>query len=109
MPSLRRDNLEALLKFYHDNLIQSLDKFGYTGVRPTFEELTKEYERVSLLGYCLYCSEFPALVTDLMEGYDIGGVMDDKSEGGYSIDVYKDKRLIEKIGPDLLVFVEKFL
>lgn len=109
VPSIRRANLEDLLKLYHDTLIESLDKFGYTGPKPTFKELTKEFERVTFLAYCLYCSEFPALVTDLMDGYDIGGAMDDKSEGGYSIEVYKDKRLIEKIGPDLLVLVEKFL
>ncbi|XP_014274328.1 uncharacterized protein [Halyomorpha halys] len=109
MPSIRRSNLELLLKCYHGSLIQSLDKFGYTGKKPTLEDLTLEFERVSFLGYCLYCSEFPALVTDLMDGYDIGGVMDDGSEGGYSMDVYKDERLIDKIGPDIRIFAEKFL
>ncbi|XP_014280974.1 uncharacterized protein [Halyomorpha halys] len=109
VPSIRRSNTQVLLKSYHDSLIQSLDKFGYNGKKPTFEELTSEYERVSFYGYCLYCSEYPALVTDLKDGFDITEVMKEESEGGYPIDVYKDQRLIDKIGPDLLTFVEKFL
>ncbi|XP_066908187.1 uncharacterized protein [Halyomorpha halys] len=109
-PKLRRKNYKLLLEYYFEALIKYLDIYGYKGPKPTFEGLEKAMERVSFFGICLFVCWYPALTAKAgTDTFDLDTLLRTNGEEGFYKDMFLEDGVIEKIGDDLIDFVEKYL
>ena len=107
-PEVRRKNLKFLLEFYHDSLISTLEKYGYTGSKPSFEEIEQVMERLSFYSFSMLAFLLPVMTFEASkEAFDVQKIYLSKGEEGYNMDIYKAEGLIEKLGPDLEYLVQK--
>ncbi|CAH1406804.1 unnamed protein product [Nezara viridula] len=108
-PPVRRSNYELLLKTYHDSLVRSLDKFGFTGTKPTLEEITDTMKRLEFFGLAFFSILYPSLTCTSTEAFDIEKVLTTEGEEGFNEDVLREPGMIEKLGPDIIDFVERHI
>ncbi|CAH1406811.1 unnamed protein product [Nezara viridula] len=108
-PSVRRNNYELLLKTYHDSLVRTLEKFGFTGAKPTLEEITDTMNLLEFFGMVLFVSIYPALICSSTEGFDLEKIFSNDEEGGLNKDILTEPGMVEKLGPDIIDFVERFV
>nr|XP_014286210.1 uncharacterized protein LOC106687052 isoform X2 [Halyomorpha halys] len=109
-PKLRRKNYKLLLEYYFDALIKYLDIYGYKGPKPTFEGLEEAMERVSFFGICLFVCWYPALTAKSgTDTFELDTLLKTRGKEGFHMDMYLEEGITEKIGDDLIDFVEKYL
>ncbi|CAH1406808.1 unnamed protein product [Nezara viridula] len=109
-PAVRRSNYQLLLKTYHDSLVRTLDKFGFTGTKPTLEEITATMSRLEFYGLMLFVAAYPGLTgSKNQEAFDFEKLMKTDGEEGFEQEVLKEPGIIEKMGPDIIYYVEKHL
>ncbi|CAH1406800.1 unnamed protein product [Nezara viridula] len=106
-PTVRRSNYEFLLKTYHDSLVRTLDKFGFTGTKPTLEEITDTMKRVELFGLTFFAALHPSIICSSTEAFDIELVLTSEGEKGFNEDILREPGMIEELGPDITDLVER--
>ncbi|CAH1406807.1 unnamed protein product [Nezara viridula] len=106
-PPVRRSNYELLLKTYHDSLVRTLDKFGFTGTKPTLEEITDTMKRLEFFGLAFFAVLYPTLICTSSEALDLEKVLATGGEEGFNEDVLREPGMIEKLGPDIIDFAER--
>ncbi|CAH1406806.1 unnamed protein product [Nezara viridula] len=106
-PPVRRSNYQFLLKTYHDSLVRTLDKFGFTGTKPTLEDITDTMKRLEFFGLTYFAVSYPNLTCTSSEALDFEKVIATGGKEGFNEDVLKKPEMIEKLGPDIIDFVER--
>ncbi|XP_014275115.1 uncharacterized protein [Halyomorpha halys] len=106
-PGVRRSNYALLVKAYHDSLSSSLEKFGFTGTKPTLEEITATMKRLEFFGLTIFVSVYPAVVCSSVEAFDFEKLLKTDGQEGFNPDVLTEPGLIEKMGPDIIDFTER--
>ncbi|CAH1406812.1 unnamed protein product [Nezara viridula] len=106
-PHVRRSNYDLLLKTYHDSLVRTLDKFGFTGTKPTLEEITDTMNRLEFMGLASFIPLYPALLCSSTEPFDMGKLLATDGEEGFNRDIISEPGMIEVLGPDIIDFVER--
>ncbi|CAH1392125.1 unnamed protein product [Nezara viridula] len=108
-PKLRRKNYKLFLEYYFEALIKYLDIYGFKGTRPTLKGLEAAMERVSFFGICLFVCWYASLTAK--EGtatFDLDTLLKTSGSEGFHSDMYLEDGIIEKLGDDLIDFVEKY-
>ncbi|XP_066909571.1 uncharacterized protein [Halyomorpha halys] len=109
-PKLRRKNYKLLLEYYFEALIKYLDIYGYKGPKPTFEGLEKAMDRVLFFGICLFVCWYPALTAKAgTDTFDLDTLLRTSGKEGFHKGMFLEDGITEKIGDDLIDFVEKYL
>ncbi|XP_014275097.1 uncharacterized protein [Halyomorpha halys] len=108
-PTVRRSNYKILLETYHDSLVRSLDKFGFTGTKPTLKEITASMKRLEVIGLTNFTAFYAGLVGLSTEHVNIEKLLTTNGEEGFNEDVIREPGMIEKLGPDILDFVERYI
>ncbi|CAH1406803.1 unnamed protein product [Nezara viridula] len=106
-PSVRRSNYELLVKTYHDSLVRTLDKFGFTGTKPTLEDITDTMKRLEFFGLCFFVESYASLVCSSTEAFDMEKILSTDGKEGFNGDVLREPGMIECLGPDIIDFVER--
>lgn len=106
-PVIRRSNYQLLLKTYYDSLVGSLDKFGYTGTKPTLEEITATMKKLEFFGLAFFATLYPGLICKSTEAFDMEKLLTTDGEEGFNEEIFKEPGVIEKLGPDLIDFAER--
>ena len=104
---VRRANYSHLIKCYHDSLVESLDKFGYGGPKPTLQSINDSAERLSFFGTSTFISTLGFMKCQAEDAPDMDAAVKSEGEEGYNFQALKDTALVEILGPDLIDFVEK--
>ncbi|XP_014275096.1 uncharacterized protein [Halyomorpha halys] len=107
-PTVRRSNYKLLLQTYHDSLVRSLDKFGFTGTKPTLEQITASMKRLEAFGLSIFIAIYAGLVGLSTEPFNMEKLLTTNGEEGFNEDVLREPGMIEKLGPDILDFVERY-
>ncbi|CAH1406809.1 unnamed protein product [Nezara viridula] len=108
-PSVRRSNYQLLLKTYHDSLVRTLDKFGFTGTKPTLEEITNTMNQLEFVGLVIFVGLYPGLICASTEAFDMEKLLTTDGEEGFNEEILREPGMIEKLGPDIIDFVEKYV
>ncbi|CAH1406810.1 unnamed protein product [Nezara viridula] len=108
-PSVRRNNFQLLLKTYYDSLVRTLDKFGFTGTKPTLEEITNTMNRLEFVGLAKFVSIYYGLTCSSAEAFDLEKILTTDGEEGFNEDILREPGMIEKLGPDIIDFVERYV
>ncbi|CAH1406805.1 unnamed protein product [Nezara viridula] len=106
-PSVRRSNYELLLKTYYDSLVRTLDKFGFTGTKPTLEDITDTMKRLEFFGLSFFVGMYSSIICTSTEAFDIEKLLISDGEEGFNEEVLREPGMIECLGPDIIDFVEK--
>ncbi|XP_014284818.1 uncharacterized protein [Halyomorpha halys] len=106
-PHLRRQNYKSLIKFYHDSLTSSLDRFGFQGSKPSLNEIEENMERLSffILAYFAGSHAIDTAKTD--DAIDMKKIFESRGEEGFNIRIYSEAELKESMAEDLKMFVKK--
>ncbi|XP_014284819.1 uncharacterized protein [Halyomorpha halys] len=106
-PHLRRQNYKSLIKFYHDSLTSSLDRFGFQGSKPSLNEIEVNMERLSfcILAYFPSCYAVDSSKTD--DAMDMRKILETKGEEGLNISVFSQAGIKENIAEDVKTLVKK--
>ncbi|CAH1406814.1 unnamed protein product [Nezara viridula] len=108
-PAVRRENYNFLLKTYHDSLVRSLDKFGYSGKKPTLEDITASMKHLEFFGLSIFASIYAGLSGESTTAFDSEKLLKTEGAEGFDEETLMEPGIIEKIGPDLIDLVEKYL
>ncbi|CAH1406802.1 unnamed protein product [Nezara viridula] len=108
-PAVRRSNYELLVKTYHDSLVRTLDKFGFTGTKPTLEDITDTMKRLEFFGLCFFVEAYASLVCSSTEAFDIDKILSTEGQEGYNEEVLREPGMIKTLGPDIIDFVERHI
>ena len=108
-PQVRRANYSHLIKCYHDSLVESLDKFGYGGPKPTLQSITDTTERLFFFGLSFSIASIGFMKCQAEDAADTDKVIKSEGEEGFKFQALKDPQLAEVFGPDLIELVEKHL
>ncbi|XP_014275093.1 uncharacterized protein [Halyomorpha halys] len=107
-PAIRRENYEFLLRTYHDSLIRSLDKFGFTGKRPTLEDISNSMKRLELFGLSIFVTGYAGLISKSTKAFDVEKLLETDGKEGFDEEILKEPGITEKMGPDIIDLVEKY-
>ncbi|CAH1406801.1 unnamed protein product [Nezara viridula] len=106
-PPVRRSNYELLLKTYHDSLVRNLDKFGFTGTKPTLEDIMHAMKRLEFFGLSYFVGMYSSIISTSTEAFDIEKLLITDGKEGFDKDVLREPGMIESLGPDIIDFVER--
>ena len=107
-PEIRRKNYKLLLECYHNSLTSTLEKYCYTGTKPSFQNIEELMERLSFFSLSMLTFLYPALIfEESIEAFDVEKLVLSKGVDGFNMDIYKTEGLIERLGPDLEYLVHK--
>ncbi|XP_014275092.1 uncharacterized protein [Halyomorpha halys] len=108
-PTVRRSNYKLLVQTYHESLVRSLNKFGFTGTKPSLEEIMASMKRLEVFGLTIFISIYAGLVGLSTEAFNLEKLLTTNGEEGFNEDVIREPGMIEKLGPDILDFVERYV
>ncbi|XP_014280692.1 uncharacterized protein [Halyomorpha halys] len=103
--TMRRNHFDRLLKCYYDSLVSTLDKYGFRGTKPTYDEISSDMDRVSFFGLCIFSVYHAVLIADKKNSSTIDYFY--SSEGKpIGVEIYKNKSLIDQMIPDIISFIQ---
>ncbi|XP_014281496.1 uncharacterized protein [Halyomorpha halys] len=106
-PDLRRQNYKSLIKFYHDSLTSSLDRFGFQGSKPSLNEIEENMERLSFCILAIFASGHAIDSSKTDNAMDITKIFETKGEEGFNLSIFSEPGIKEKIADDLKTLVKK--
>ncbi|XP_014275078.1 uncharacterized protein [Halyomorpha halys] len=108
-PTVRRSNYQILLKNYCDSLVRTLDQFGFADSKPTFEAISATMKRLEFLGLVFFAVLYPVMTCSSTEALDVEKLMATDGKAGWNDEIFKEPEMMEKLKPDLIELVEKFM
>ncbi|XP_014274322.1 uncharacterized protein [Halyomorpha halys] len=108
-PAVRRSNYQLLLKTYYDSLVRTLDQFGFAGSKPTFEAISATMKRFEFLGLVFFAVLYPIMACSSTEAMDVEKLITTDGKEGFNEDVLREPEMVEKLGPDIIELVEKYV
>ncbi|XP_014274326.1 uncharacterized protein [Halyomorpha halys] len=106
-PAIRRSSYQLLLKTYYDSLVRTLDQFGFADSKPTFEAISATMKRLEFLGLVFFVVLYPVMACSSTEAFDFAKLLMTDGKEGFNEDVLREPEMVEKLGPDIIQFVEK--
>nr|XP_014292067.1 uncharacterized protein LOC106690965 [Halyomorpha halys] len=104
---LRRQNYKSLIKFYHDSLTRSLDKYGFQGSKPSLNEIEENMERLSFGILSYFPSSYAVDSSKTDNAMDMKKIFETNGEEGFNISIFSEAGLKENIAEDVKTLVKK--
>uniref|UniRef100_A0A146KWR4 CHK kinase-like domain-containing protein n=1 Tax=Lygus hesperus TaxID=30085 RepID=A0A146KWR4_LYGHE len=105
-PSIRRPNVEVLLKAYHESLTDNLKFFKFQGDIPSFEDVKNEASRLRPAAFAFFSVIMPITVASTNEAVDFDKIATHPPEDVFNQEIFTEEKFVKEIADDLKDFVK---
>ncbi|KAF6206014.1 hypothetical protein GE061_017239 [Apolygus lucorum] len=105
-PSIRRPNVDVLLKAYHESLTDNLKFFKWHGYVPSFEDIKNEAVRLRPAAFAFVMSIMPLTSANTKEAFVMEKILTHAPEDVFNPLIFGEEKFVKEIGDDLKEFVK---